>query len=87
MKKTQCIFVATYIEALLNRYPNMKFELFSLIYLLFYFFYYSLLSTGNSVALVGDSGSGKSTVIQLVERFYDPNTGRVRTDSVTLAPG
>jgi ATP-binding cassette subfamily B protein len=36
---------------------------------------------GQSVALVGSSGSGKSTVLQLIERFYDPNSGRV-----TLGP-
>jgi ABC-type multidrug transport system fused ATPase/permease subunit len=32
---------------------------------------------GNILALVGQSGSGKSTVVQLVERFYDPEAGRV----------
>ncbi|ORY59926.1 P-loop containing nucleoside triphosphate hydrolase protein [Pseudomassariella vexata] len=32
---------------------------------------------GQSVALVGGSGSGKSTVFALAERFYDPNRGSV----------
>ena len=32
---------------------------------------------GRSLALVGQSGSGKSTVISLVERFYDVNDGQV----------
>lgn len=32
---------------------------------------------GQTVALVGSSGCGKSTSIQLLERFYDCNTGRV----------
>ena len=35
---------------------------------------------GTYVALVGASGCGKSTVIQLVERFYDPLQGTVRLD-------
>ena len=30
-----------------------------------------------TVALVGTSGCGKSTIIQLVERFYDPNAGSI----------
>lgn len=32
---------------------------------------------GQTVALVGTSGCGKSTIVSLVERFYDTNAGRV----------
>eukprot|EP00879_Flechtneria_rotunda_P003779 GHRR01004019.1.p1 GENE.GHRR01004019.1~~GHRR01004019.1.p1 ORF type:complete len:1293 (+),score=472.26 GHRR01004019.1:779-4657(+) len=35
---------------------------------------------GKTVALVGSSGSGKSTVVGLIERFYDPLEGRVLLD-------
>lgn len=35
---------------------------------------------GRSSALVGRSGSGKSTIIGLIERFYDPSEGEVRVD-------
>ena len=35
-------------------------------------------SPGQTVALVGSSGCGKSTTVQLLQRFYDPIEGEVR---------
>ena len=39
---------------------------------------------GETVAVVGPSGAGKSTLFQLVQRFYDPDAGRVTIDGVDL---
>ncbi|KAK8717110.1 hypothetical protein V6N13_044391 [Hibiscus sabdariffa] len=39
---------------------------------------------GKTVAVVGGSGSGKSTVVSLIERFYDPNEGQVFLDNVDI---
>ncbi|XP_051141012.1 ABC transporter B family member 19-like [Andrographis paniculata] len=39
---------------------------------------------GKTVAVVGGSGSGKSTVVSLIERFYDPNQGEILLDNVNI---
>jgi ATP-binding cassette subfamily B protein len=43
------------------------------------------ISPGETVALVGPSGAGKTTVFQLLMRFYDPASGRITLDGVSLA--
>ncbi|WP_170374352.1 ABC transporter transmembrane domain-containing protein [Ruegeria atlantica] len=39
---------------------------------------------GETVAFVGPSGAGKTTVIQMIQRFYDPVSGQVSLDGVDL---
>ncbi len=39
---------------------------------------------GETVAFVGPSGAGKTTVIQMLQRFYDPDAGQVSLDGVDL---
>src|SRR5262249_33872880 len=42
------------------------------------------IAPGETVALVGPWGAGKSTVLQLLLRFYDPERGAIRFDGVDL---
>src|SRR3977135_2162215 len=39
---------------------------------------------GQIVALVGETGAGKTTMARLIARFYDPTVGRVTLDGVDL---
>lgn len=39
---------------------------------------------GKTIALVGQSGSGKSTMVDLLPRFYDVNSGDILIDSISL---
>lgn len=39
---------------------------------------------GETVAFVGPSGAGKTTIIQMIQRFYDPDTGSISLDGIAL---
>ncbi|MEV7022117.1 ABC transporter ATP-binding protein [Kitasatospora sp. NPDC093558] len=43
-----------------------------------------VIPAGQTVAVVGATGAGKSTVAKLLARFYDPTEGRIRLDGVDL---
>ena len=40
---------------------------------------------GETLAIVGETGAGKSTVIKLLSRFYDPTSGTIRVDGEDLS--
>ena len=42
------------------------------------------IAPGQTVALVGETGAGKSTIAKLIARFYDVDTGRVLLDGVDV---
>ena len=42
------------------------------------------INPGQQVAIVGYSGSGKSTIIQLIERFYYVNEGEILIDDINI---
>ena len=43
------------------------------------------IAAGETVAFVGPSGAGKTTILQMLLRFYDPQSGTVRIDGIDVA--
>jgi ATP-binding cassette, subfamily B, bacterial len=42
------------------------------------------LSTGERIALIGENGQGKTTVVKLITRLYDPTEGQILLDGIDL---
>ncbi len=42
------------------------------------------LKQGTSLAIVGKSGCGKSTILSLLLRFYEPSGGSIRIDGINI---
>ena len=42
------------------------------------------INNGNKVVFVGASGCGKSTILQLIQRFYFPSEGKILIDGVDI---
>lgn len=58
------------------RYPGTEAEVLTGVHL--------DVAAGETVAIVGETGAGKSTVVKLIARFYDPTTGHVQVDGEDL---
>ncbi|SDM43466.1 ABC transporter ATP-binding protein [Bacillus sp. OK048] len=39
---------------------------------------------GESIAIVGPTGSGKTTIVSLISRFYDSNSGQIKIDDINI---
>lgn len=42
------------------------------------------IKSGQKIAIIGSTGSGKTTIINLLLRFYDPNHGDIRMDNISI---
>ena len=42
------------------------------------------MKAGETIAVVGPSGNGKSTILQLIQNFYSPNDGQVYCGTCTI---
>ena len=42
------------------------------------------INSGESIALVGPTGAGKSTIVSLISRFYDINEGEILIDGINI---
>lgn len=42
------------------------------------------IKAGETVALVGPSGGGKSSIVSLLEHFYEPNQGEITLDGIPI---
>ena len=42
------------------------------------------MNPGESIAIVGPTGSGKTTIVSLISRFYDSNSGQIKIDDINI---